>query len=64
MQELANRMAERAVDVIKELLKLGTMATVNQSIDADTAEIIVESPRPQTKTRVGRGCGRCILVAG
>ncbi|MFZ4540478.1 MAG: translation initiation factor IF-2 [Rickettsiales bacterium] len=43
VQELANRMAERAVDVIKELLKLGTMATVNQAIDADTAEIIVES---------------------
>ncbi len=43
VQELANRMAERAVDVIKELLKLGTMATVNQSIDADTAEVIVES---------------------
>ncbi len=41
VQELANRMAERAVDVIKELLKLGTMATVNQSIDADTAELIV-----------------------
>ncbi|MES2983658.1 MAG: translation initiation factor IF-2 [Pseudomonadota bacterium] len=43
VQELANRMAERAVDVIKELLKLGTMATVNQAIDADTAELIVES---------------------
>ena len=43
VQELANRMAVRAVDVIKELLKLGTMATVSQSIDADTAEIIVES---------------------
>ena len=43
VQELANRMAERAVDVIKELLKLGTMATVNQAIDADTAEIIVET---------------------
>jgi translation initiation factor IF-2 len=42
VQELANRMAERAVDVIKSLMKLGTMATVNQSIDADTAEIIVE----------------------
>lgn len=42
VQELANRMAERAVDVIKELLKLGTMATVNQSIDADTAELIVD----------------------
>ena len=43
VQELANRMAERAVDVIKELLKLGTMATVNQAIDADTAELIVET---------------------
>ncbi|OYW13538.1 MAG: hypothetical protein B7X02_01990, partial [Rhodospirillales bacterium 12-54-5] len=43
VQELANRMAERAVDVIKELLKLGTMATVNQSVDADTAELIVET---------------------
>ncbi len=43
VQELANRMAERAVDVIKELLKLGTMATPNQAIDADTAELIVET---------------------
>lgn len=42
VQELANRMAERAVDVVKELMKMGTMATVNQSIDADTAELIVE----------------------
>lgn len=43
VQELANRMAERAVDVIKELMKLGTIATANQAIDADTAEIIVET---------------------
>ena len=42
VQELANRMAERGVDVIKELMKLGTIATANQSIDADTAEVIVE----------------------
>lgn len=41
VQELANRMAERAADVIKELMKLGTIATVNQSIDADTAELVV-----------------------
>lgn len=41
VQELANRMAERAVDVIKELMKMGVMATVNQAIDADTAELIV-----------------------
>lgn len=42
VQELANRMAERSVDVIKELMKLGSIATAQQSIDADTAEIIVE----------------------
>ena len=40
--DLANRMAERGADVIKELMKLGIMATASQSIDADTAEIIVE----------------------
>ena len=40
VQELANRMAERAVDVIKELMKLGTIATPQQTIDADTAELI------------------------
>jgi translation initiation factor IF-2 len=41
VQELANRMAERAVDLVKSLMKMGTMVTVNQSIDADTAELIV-----------------------
>ncbi len=41
VQELANRMAERAVDVIKSLMRMGVMATVNQVIDADTAELIV-----------------------
>lgn len=39
--ELANRMAERTVDVIKMLMKLGIMATAPQSIDADTAELVV-----------------------
>ncbi len=39
--ELANRMAERVVDVIKTLMKLGIMATANQTIDADTAELVV-----------------------
>ena len=42
VQELANRMAERAVDLIKALMKLGTMATPQQSIDADTAELLIE----------------------
>ncbi|MBO6825690.1 MAG: translation initiation factor IF-2 [Sneathiella sp.] len=41
VQELANRMSERSVDVIKELMKLGIMATAPQTIDADTAEIVV-----------------------
>ena len=40
--DLANRMAERATDVIKSLMKMGVMATVNQAIDADTAELVVE----------------------
>ncbi|MFT3810217.1 MAG: translation initiation factor IF-2 [Micropepsaceae bacterium] len=42
VQELANRMARRAVDVIKVLMKNGVMATINTSIDADTAQIIAE----------------------
>jgi translation initiation factor IF-2 len=41
VQELANRMAERAADVIKVLMRMGVMATINQVIDADTAELIV-----------------------
>ena len=41
VQELANRMAERGADVIKTLMKLGVMATITQSIDADTAELVV-----------------------
>jgi len=41
VQDLANRMAERSTDVIKALMKMGVMATINQSIDADTAELVV-----------------------
>jgi translation initiation factor IF-2 len=40
IQELANRMAERAVDVIKLLMQQGQMLKINDVIDADTAEII------------------------
>ena len=40
VQELANRMAERGVDVIRTLMKLGVMANVNQTIDGDTAELV------------------------
>jgi bacterial translation initiation factor 2 (bIF-2) len=42
IQELANRMSERAVDVIKLLMKQGQMATINDVIDADTAQLIAE----------------------
>ena len=40
VQELSNRMAEKSTDVIKALMKMGVMVTINQTIDADTAEII------------------------
>ncbi|MEQ8284355.1 translation initiation factor IF-2 [Thalassospira sp.] len=42
VQELANRMAERAADVIKSLMSMGVMATINQSLDPDTAQLVVE----------------------
>ncbi len=41
VQDLANRMSERAADVIKELMKLGIIATGQQEIDADTAEVVI-----------------------
>ena len=40
--ELANRMARRGVDVIKVLMKQGQMLTINDVIDADTAELVAE----------------------
>jgi translation initiation factor IF-2 len=42
IQDLANRMSERAVDVIRLLMKQGQMATINDMIDADTAQLIAE----------------------
>jgi translation initiation factor IF-2 len=50
VQELANRMAERSTDVIKSLMKMGVMATINHIIDADTAELIA--------TEFGHHCKR------
>jgi len=41
VSDLANRMAVRTVDVIKSLMNSGIMATANESIDADTAELVV-----------------------
>ena len=42
VSELANRMAERGADVVKALMKMGMMVTSNQTIDADTAELVIE----------------------
>lgn len=41
VQELANRMSEKGATVVKELMKLGMMVTITQTIDADTAELVV-----------------------
>jgi translation initiation factor IF-2 len=40
VQELAIRMAERGVDVVKKLMALGVMVTINQTLDSDTAELV------------------------
>ena len=41
VQELANRMAEKGADLVKALFKMGVMVTLNQTIDQDTAELLV-----------------------
>ncbi len=41
VQELANRMTEKSSDIIKSLMKMGVMATINQAVDADTAELVI-----------------------
>lgn len=42
VHELANRMAEPGAEVVKALMKMGVMATINQIIDPDTAELIID----------------------
>jgi len=42
VQELANRMAARTPEVIKALMRMGVMATITQTLDADTAELVVQ----------------------
>ena len=42
VQELSNRMAEKSAEVVKKLMMMGQMVTVTQSIDAETAALIVE----------------------
>ena len=41
VQELANRMAEKGADLVKALFKMGTPVTINETIDQDTAELLV-----------------------
>ena len=41
VQDLANRMAEKTADVVKSLMKMGVMANAAQSLDVDTAELVV-----------------------
>lgn len=42
VSELASRMNVKAGEVVKQLMKMGTMATMNQAIDQDTAQLVVE----------------------
>ncbi|MGB7404518.1 MAG: translation initiation factor IF-2, partial [Pacificimonas sp.] len=42
VQELANRMSERGSDLVKSLFEMGSMVTINQTIDQDTAELLVQ----------------------
>ncbi|TBR28748.1 MAG: translation initiation factor IF-2, partial [Reyranella sp.] len=54
VQDLAARMSERGADVIKTLMRMGVMATINQAIDADTAELVVTEMGHRSK-RVTEG---------
>lgn len=42
VQELAKRMGEKGAQLVKSLFNMGSMVTVNQTIDQDTAELLVE----------------------
>jgi len=59
VQELASRMSMRAVDLVKELMKQGQMVTANATLDADTAQLIVEdlghTPRRVAEADVEEG---------
>lgn len=52
VQELAVRMAEKGADVVKTLMKMGMMVTITQTIDADTAELVVTEMGHRVKQRV------------
>lgn len=50
LSELAQRMSVKAAEVIKALMKMGMMATINQVLDQDTAILVVESMGHKAKT--------------
>ena len=52
--ELASRMSVKAGEVIKQLMKMGQMATINQSLDQDTAMLVVEELGHTAKAAVDR----------
>ncbi|MBM3602299.1 MAG: translation initiation factor IF-2, partial [Alphaproteobacteria bacterium] len=64
VQELANRMSERAGDVVKALMRNGVMATINETIDADVAELVViefgHTPKRVSESDVEQGLGQSI----
>jgi translation initiation factor IF-2 len=51
VSELAQRMSVKAAEVIKTLMKLGIMATINQSLDRETASIVVEEMGHKAKAQ-------------
>ena len=53
--ELAQRLAVKSTDVIRSLMKLGVMATINQAIDQDTATLVVEEYRARRQSGEDRG---------
>ena len=68
VQELASRMAERGADVIKTLMGMGVMATINQPIDPDTAELVVTEmghrPKRVTEGDVETGLAEAVDAEG
>lgn len=52
IQELASRMSRKASEVIKELMNLGVLATINQEIDADTATIVANEMGVSVEVKV------------
>ena len=59
MSELASRMAEKSSSLIKTLMKLGVMSTINDTIDGDTAELLVielgHTPKRVSESDVEQG---------